>query len=110
MLGYRSISTRVIAIGAKAALGNDNRGTVFVGTIEQTEFDKVAGCPARQFPEPLELPLVMAAPTRRISRCCRRFKLNEGARRRALPDERYVGPPDAGVPIFRQFGQSLPDG
>jgi hypothetical protein len=109
MLGYRSISTRVIAIGAKAALGNDNRATVFVRTIEQAELGEVAGCPARQFPEPLELPLVMAAPTRRISRCCRRFKLDEGSRRRALPDERYVRPPDAGIPIFRQHGQSLPD-
>lgn len=49
------------------------------------------------------------APARRIGRFCRRFKLNERAGRCASPDQRDIGPPHAGISIFWQYSQSLPD-
>ena len=47
VFGNRSVGAGIIPIGAKAMLGNYDCAAVFVGTIEQAELCKVAGCPAR---------------------------------------------------------------
>ena len=100
MFGDRAIGARIVSVRAKSVLGHHRGRVVLLATNEQTELGKIAGRPARQFLEALEPALVVTTPPRRIRRLRGRLQLDEGARRRALPDERDIRPPDAGVTIF----------
>jgi hypothetical protein len=95
--GDRAVCACVVLIGAKGALGHDRGASEFFVTVEEPKLDKVAGGPAAEFPESLELALVVLAPARRISGFVRSFEFDEGARRTADPDERDIGPTHARV-------------
>ena len=110
MLGNRTVGARVVPVRPKCVLRNNDRAAELFGAIKHAKLRKVAGSPGRQFTEPLELAFILTAPARRIRWLRGRFKFNKRTWRRALPDKRYVGSPNAGVVVFRRNAQSLPNG
>src|SRR5579872_431009 len=97
VFGNLTISARVVLVRAKGALRQHYRIAKFFATLKQTKLDKIAGCPAVKFFEPLKLAAILIAPARRIGGLCGRLKFDESPRGRPLPNERDVWPPDAWI-------------
>ena len=101
MLSNSTIGASVVLVGTKGSFRHDDRGSELFVTMKEAKLGKIAGRPAAQFPESLELALIMSlAPSCRVSGFCRRFHLNKGTWWRALPDECDVGPAHARVSIL----------
>jgi hypothetical protein len=105
-----TICTRVLLIRAECAFRHHHRGANFLIAVKEPKLRKIAGAPAAQLLETLELPTVLLAPAGRIGRLRWGLELDEGARGTALSHESDIRPPDTRVSVFRNNDQPRRDG